>query len=194
MVRRRASDVWRPAILAALLVIGCAPAIQPLGPARPLALREGEGLLVLHVDSDIPIAALELNRGTGAHAIQAGHHVWLVRAREGDYRWVMLRLGHEAGREDHIEIEKEDEFAFEVKSGAINYPGALIVRSHRASRSVTGYVRIRNRNHAAMAIRMLRQDDASILDAYPLRYAGPTPDGFLEHYTEAREATPESAP
>lgn len=188
---------WSCAVSVAALALGsgCAgPAVQPLGASPSPQLGAGEGLLILHVDSDVPIADLQLNRGSAARSVARGHHVWLVRAPAGSYRWTILRLGSEAGSAGFLRLERDDEFVFQVLPGSINYPGALIVRAHPTARSASGAVRVRNRNHAAMAVRTLRERHAALLEAYPLVYGGASGDGFLEYYTRQRDAGRGQAP
>ena len=188
---------WSHALCVAALALGsgCAgPAVRPLGPSGSTQLGVGEGLLILHVDSDVPIADLQLNHGSAAKSVARGHHVWLVRAPAGSYRWTNLLLRSDAGSADNLRLERDDEFAFQVSPGSINYPGALIVRANPTARSATGAIRVRSRNHAAMAVRALRESHAALLAAYPLVYAGTSGDGFLEYYTRQRDALPQEAP
>jgi len=182
------------AVCVAALTLGCAgPAVQPLGATAP-QLGADEGLLILHVDSDVPIADLQLNRGSAARSVARGHHVWLVRAPAGSYRWAKLRLGSEAGSAGFLRLERDAEFAFQIRPGASNYPGALIVRAHPTTRSAAGAVRVRNRNHAAMAVRRLRDRHAALLEAYPLVYGGASGDSFLDYYTGQRDSRRSEAP
>ena len=46
---------------------------------------------------------------------------------------------------------------------------------------------IRHMNHAAAAIRKLRERYASLLAAHEIVYSGPGNDDFLEHYTRERD-------
>ena len=188
---------WSRAVSVAILALGssCAgPAVQPLGPSASPLLGADEGLLILHVDSNVPIADLQLNRGSAAKSVARGHHVWLVRASAGSYRWTTLRLGSDAGSAQSLRLEHDDEFAFQVLPGKINYPGALIVRAHPTARSAAGAIRVRNRNHAAMAVRTLRDRHAALIEEYPLVYAGTSGDSFLDHYIGQRDALRAEAP
>jgi hypothetical protein len=181
------------------LVAGCAPHIQPLGPSGVSTLAPGEGLLILHVDTDVPVEALLLDSGVVAESIQQGEHIWFVRARARRYRWTAVRFGAQAGRRQRYRLDDDEEFRFDVAAGRINYAGALIIRSPHMGRSVVGNVRIRHRNHAAMAIRELRDRHASLLRSLPLHHAGPSGDRFLERYQRVRDeadsrATDDEAP
>ena len=169
----------------ALLALACAPALQPLQGEPPGTLGAGEALLILHVDTDVPLAHVQLNRGRAAEALPKGHHVWLVRAAPGSYRFSSLKLTPQAGRARAFQLPLEDEFRFRVEAGSINYPGALVVRSDPYGRPA-GSVRVRNRNRSALAVRRLRDRHPELLERHPLRYAGQSGDTFLEHYTATR--------
>lgn len=172
-----------------LLLLSCATGrIRPLDPSVALTLEPGEGLLILQVDTDVPIAGIELSGDTVASGVLAGHHVWLVRAAAGPYRWTALRFTSPAGRRRAHRFESNDEFRFEVQPGSVNYGGALVVRS------ASGYVEARSRNHVAMAIRMLRDRDAELVARLPLRYVGLSEDGFLDYYNRERVAVFENRP
>jgi hypothetical protein len=167
----------------ALLLASCATGrIQQLDPSAPLTLEPDEGLLILHVDTDVPIAGIELSGDTIASGVLAAHHVWLVRAAAGSYRWTALRITSPSGRRHRHHLESDDEFRFEVEPGCVNYGGALVVRS------APGHVEARSRNHVAMAIRKLRDRDAELVASHPLRYGGPSEDGFLDYYNRERAA------
>ena len=152
-----------------------------------LPLPATEGLLVLHVDTDVPLAALVTTRGTVAEGVPRGHHVWLVRAAAGSYRWREIQVATAAGRFHRERLRGEDATRFEVVAGHVNYPGALLVRAGPGG-AAAGALRVRSVDRAAMAVRRLREDHPALLARYPLRYAGDTTDAFLEHYTRAREA------
>jgi hypothetical protein len=187
LLRRCWSRSARFLILLCFFQSGCSTGIAPLGPTSPLQLEHDQGLLILHVDSDVPIETLRLDRGVAARSVARGEHVWIVRAAAGRYRWTGVQVGAQAGRAERHRLPSEDEFRFAVEAGKINYPGALIIRSPQSSRSVSGNLRIRNRNHAAMAIRELLADHASLLESLPLHYAGLSGDRFLEYYQRMRD-------
>ena len=170
-----------------LLLACCATGIRPVEPSGTVTLAPDEGLLILHLDTDTPIAGLELNGGTIAGGVAVGHHVWLVRAAAGSYRFTTLRFMSPSGRRQAYPLGSDDEFRFHVEPGSVNYGGALVVRS------APGGVEVRSRNHVAMAIRMLRGRDAELVASHPLRYGGVGEDGFLEHYSRERASRERAA-
>ena len=193
-----------------LLLASCATGIRPLGPSGAVTLEGNEGLLILHVDTDIPISAIELNGKTIASGVAPGHFAWVVRAGAGSYRFTSLRFlnlpGHQRRRHQEsnwdylfrplqstkqqqtLHLGSEDEFRFIVEPGSVNYGGALVVRGN------SGAIEVRCRNHVAMAIRMLSGRDAELVASHPLRYGGLSEDGFLDYYSRERSAVIENEP
>ena len=169
-----------------LLLASCATGIRPLDLSAPVILDPDEGLLILHVDTDLPIAGIELNGGTIGSGVAAGHHVWLVRAAAGSYRWTALQFTGPSGRGQAQQLEPDDEFRFEVEPGKVNYGRALVVRS------APGYIEARGRNRVAMAIRSLRGREAELVASHPLQYGGLSEDGFLDYYNRERGTVLES--
>ena len=191
-----------------LLLASCATGIRPLDSSAVVTLGSNEGFLILHVDTDVPIAGIELNGETIASGIAVGHYVWLVRAIAGSYRFTALQFinlpGHQRRersdtnenirfrstgrikRHQKLYLTSDDEFRFEVERGSVNYGGALVVRGTRERIDVS------SRNHVAMAIRMLSDRDAEVVASHPLRYGRLSEDGFLDYYSRERSAVLEN--
>lgn len=169
-----------------MLLAACASGIRPLDSSAAATLAQDEGLLILHVDTDRPIDGVQLNGVTIASGVPAGNRVWLVRADTGAHRWTALRLTGPDGRSRAHRLTPDDEFRFDVEPGSVNYGGTLVVRS------VGGPLTARNRNRAAMAIRMLGVRDAALVASHPLRSGARSEDGFLDHYDRERERAQES--
>jgi len=183
-----------------MLQMGCAAAplevFPPVG-GRPLA--EDEGLLIIQIDTDIPLEAISFDRGPVAENLPKGRHLWMVRARAGHYSWNRIQMGVETGKRRSLDLDDyrylmrvedwvwDDEYEFDVVAAEINYPGELIIRSDVILRSVGAGYSVRNRNHSAMAIRELQKTHAATLRMYPLRYTGAGEDGFLDYYSRTRE-------
>lgn len=192
----RAGSLALPIALLGLLVliVACAGgpplAVKP-GPFEPLA--EGEGFLVVQVDTDLAIERIAAGSRPIVRDLQPGRHLWLVRMKAGKMRWTALELVAQAGRDRSIELESrgvlnEREFDFDVEAGALNYPGEIVVRMHTPEWGVGAGVSVRNRNHSAMAIRRLSKSHPELVAAHPIRYAGSSGDEFLQFYTQKRSA------
>ena len=182
--------------LTAAFLFGCATATRPPIPSGTVpVLAEGEGLLIIDVDTDIAIKRIAAGRGVAAENLAKGRHTWIVRAPAGTYRWQDFEVGVESSRAVHGSSTRGDEECeFEVVAGSLNYPGELIIRSDYMWRSSGQGIWVRSRDHSAMAVRALRKTHAATLDAFPLRYAGTSEDGFLAHYTMERETASSDPP
>jgi len=186
-------------MLSFALVAGCAGSIrkdQVVPPGTLVELAEDEGLLVIQIDTDVPLEDVRLTAGSVAQGLPKGQYIWVIRVPARRYAWQQIDMGSEAGidgryKMSDVELLHEGEFEFEVVPKSINYPGELIIRSDPFDRS-SGRRSIRNRNHSAMAIRRLRKTHASLIDAFPIRYAGWSGDGFLDFFTRERQSIPSS--
>lgn len=172
--------------LAAL--VGCASArIAPIDASQPIALAPDEGLLILQIDTEVALHDLILSRRSIARSLGKGQHIWLVRVRAGSYRWQQIEIGDNPRYRRIYEIDSDDEMRFDVQAGVLNYPGELVIREGPSSSWGYPTLIVRNRNHAAMAVRALQKRDPRILEARTLRYAGSSKDAFLDYYTHERD-------
>lgn len=187
---------WRGLPLTAVLLLaalaglpGCAPSLHALGPVRPPPLAPDEGLLIVHVDSSVPLHEVLLDEGAVAEGIGTGRHVWMMRAAAGRYCWEGVRA---TGR-NAVQSVTQEERCFEIAPGAICYGGALIVRDPWRLLGGDRPLSLRVTNRAATAIRALRDREAATLAAYPIRYTGPGNDSFLAYYEGVRRGAMEPA-
>jgi dienelactone hydrolase len=194
---RRAEPDPRPILLAAILLGSSACAMAPLQPVVPgvrVELAEDEGLVVVQIDTEVPLEQVSLDRAVVSGALPSGSHIWLVRLATGRYRWKRVAFGSRAGVAQVYAFEPGDaDLRFDVEAGKINYPGELVIRAHPIFRSARGGIYIRNRNHSAMAVRALRRIAPDVLSAFPLRHAGPRGDGFLDYYSRERDRSGKTA-
>lgn len=176
-----------------LLSSSCAKAplqaVTP-GPFEPLA--EGEGFLVVHVDTTYAIEKLDAGSIAIARDLQPGAYLWLVRAKEGRYRWSGVRLAAQTVGSSTIRLEavsatKEEEFEFTVEPGRINYPGHLVIGSDAETSGIAAGIEIRHRNRSAMAVRKLLRSHPDLMAAFPIHYSGTSEDEFLDYYTRERD-------
>ena len=176
-----------------LFLAGCATTLEVVEPGVPAQLGEGEAFLIIHIDTDVQLKNVSLESGTIASQLPAGDHLWIIRTRARRSGWKRINLEKEGSYRRHfavgqMDVFNEDEFEFEIKAGAINYPGSLIVRTKNTFPAWPVYaISFRNRNHSAMAIRALLETHRSLLESLPIRYAGPRGDGFLDFYTRERD-------
>ena len=127
-----------------------------------------------------------------ARDLPVGRHLWIIRAKAGQYRWGGIRLLAQDHGSATIRPERKlesgrDEFAFDVEAGKINYPGHLLVRLRAPALGMRSGLSIRNRNHAAMAIRLLSKSHPDLIASRPIRNAGTSGDRFLDFYSRERD-------
>lgn len=184
--------VFATTLLVALLNAGCfSTYFVPIEPATPVELEPREALLVMQIDSDLPIRELSFSNLDIRTPIEAGEHFWIARVRPGAQSWKSVYIDGNSGYKGRYRIvrskfHRRGELDFTIEPGAINYAGKLIIR-----KSSVGYRRawitLRIRNHAAMALRSLEKSHGDLLDMYPLRSAGTSGDGFIEFYAAERK-------
>ena len=178
--------------LVILFATGCASThfIQ-VEPNTPIELERDEGLLVLQIDTEVPIRRLVFTGLWISEPIPAGNHFWVARVPPGRKSWVAVHTNPNSWTSGRYTIRRSSyprkgELDFSIEPGKINYVGALIV-GDASFDGRTSWLSIRIRNHAAMALRALERDYADLLDRYPLRTAGTSGDRFLEFYAAERE-------
>jgi hypothetical protein len=167
--------------------LGCAPFVAPIDVSAPIELSPKEALLIIHIDTEVALERLWLNSRPFAQSLPKGRHAWIVRVREGNYRWRRIEIGSRARNRLDYQLGSDEELSFNVEAGKINYPGELVIRSSPEARQGSTSLIVRNRNHSAMMVRQMRDSFDSILRSFPLHYAGSSGDGFLEYYTRKRE-------
>ncbi len=184
-------------ILVGLQLTGCSTIhFHRIDSETPIELAIQEGLLVMQIDTDLPIDRLALNGLTIIEPIKVGKHFWIARVYAREYSWKSVHISKHVSYAGRYSIARgkfprEGELDFEIKPGVLNYVGELIVRKHsigytRGFRRAS-WISIRIRNHAAMALRELERNYAELLDVYPLRTAGTSGDAFLEFYASERD-------
>jgi hypothetical protein len=167
--------------------------MQPLGPCEAVQLSDKQGLLILDIESDTAIETLWISTSHPLPVVQPGRQVWVVRLRAGLYRWRELYIENLfGGRSFRYELPEDDEYAFRVEAGRLNYPGQLtILRVRHPRMSGSWYwgpeLVIRNRNRAGSTLRELRKTHPLLLRTHPVHYSGSTEDLFLDHFTEAMQ-------
>lgn len=175
-----------------MLSVGCfGPSLPRIDPERPFELAEDEGLLVIQVDTHSRLLRLVLSRAQVSEPVERGKHLFLVRARAGRYSWTGVQTPGPHGSRLRYTISgksylRPEELDFEVKAGFINYAGDLIIRETRKSYNEY-WMNFRNRNHAAMAIRLLQQKYPALLERFPVRNASLSGDTFLDFYQSEKD-------
>ena len=131
-----------PFILIALalgLLSGCASTtLEVYPPVGAEPLGPDEGLLILHIETEVPLASISLPWALAVSDLPKGRHLWIVRARAGTYRWKNLRLAREVGSEGYLNLDDyrvmrrvknwvwDDEFRFDVEAGQQDLQALLV--------------------------------------------------------------------
>ncbi len=164
-------------------------ALDALSYDEPVTLRADEGLLVVSSNSGGPYSALFLESISGGHGgriygAEAGRTVRLVKVKAGTYRYSRLEFWE--GRR-FLRLTDFPLGTFDIKPGMINYPGTLQIEWFGFGRIAVSLV-----NQAALDI---ADDMANLRPAFRglrARYAGGTPDPFLELLSDFIAAHPDA--
>lgn len=178
-------------LLACLAASGPARAagMYPLESGESPALDDDEGLLLVSIDTKFPLEAVYMKQeGAVLNSrvlknVPVGRTSALVRVTAGRYVWDTLRIGN-WGRSSYwrdYQLDKDPESSFDVRAGAINYPGDLVVRPISAN-----YSHIQRMDHALLAIDWLESAFPGLVETRPLVYSGPYADPFPAYYLKSR--------
>jgi len=166
-----------------VLILALALAFSPgCVPPRPIVVGEiptlspDEGILVLDVESDVPIERLALNGVPAVEHLEAGHQLALLVVEAGSYRWTAIQIPGASGSA-RFRIRREDEWTFHVEAGRINYPGTILVSHRSGLGSIQLYAG--NLNRSAMTWVELKRRFPQLVERYVVIYSGPAKDGFL---------------
>lgn len=164
--------------------------IKAVDPGELPELAPDEGLVVVAVDSNVPLHDVRfikdgkvLGSGVMKH-LEAGRSFGLYVASAGVYEWreVELFFGWK------YKLSDDPEFTFKVEPGKITYPGDLLFRP---SAAWTANVSVSNRGLAA--IDWLQAQHPTLYARYPLVYSGHYPDPFPAFYRQARASHPDAS-
>lgn len=184
VVRKANGALRRLCALAVLLCAFAMPshaAMRLVKPGETPTLAPGDALLLIAVDTDAKIASLRIAReGMNSDMrtlrdIEKGRSSQLYVVSPGRYRWNMLSTAFM-----RFKLSKDDEYAFEVKPGVLNYPGDLIYRS---TNGFFGRTHISNRGLAAMD--WLEKQHPGPFLQQRFEYTGHYPDPFPAFYRAA---------
>jgi dipeptidyl aminopeptidase/acylaminoacyl peptidase len=180
------------ALLALCALLLSAPSalaiIRDVEPGSVPTLRSGEGLLLIAVDTDRALDSVRVIRIGGAAEMKTlsnlpiGRNLRLVAAPAGRYRWSWLQPSDSR----FYYPLRDEQFAFEVRPGRINYPGEILYRAGKPGASWLHFA-----NRGLPALDWMRQHHAGVLTAFDFEYSGRYPDPFPAFY---REVAPPGVP
>jgi len=173
-----------PALLALLAILaagalGCAsPGIHP---GADVSLGPGEGILVVHSDSDLDISRLRVRPAREVWSQTAGSRLLVLVVPAGAYRWRDLQVEGE-GDSWEFAFPADPRYSFRVLPGTINYGGSFLV----VDQPDRVFMKVLNRSAAMLAL--LEREHAELLSLFPIAYTGHVRDDFLEHYWTTRRS------
>jgi dipeptidyl aminopeptidase/acylaminoacyl peptidase len=187
---RRGVAAW----LLSFAVLVCAPAqarLHHVKPGQAPQLEAGEGLLVVGVDSNMPLVRVKVRKdgavfgGGDLKDLPEGRSLRLYALPAGRYEWSQLR----PLRRLRYDLRNEPEFEFVVEAGKINYAGDLQFRAKSVDDS-TFHVA----NRSLGVIDWLKKNHPQVYAGYALSYTGHYPDPFPAFYRDAVQKTGREPP
>lgn len=176
------------AMLVLLAVSICAPVQARLHLVKPGALPEleaGEGLLVVGVDTDMPLYRVKVRKdgayfgGGDLRNLPKGRSLRLYALPAGRYEWAQLNPHALL----YYNLRDDAEYEFVVEAGKVNYAGDL---QFRGMVSAQGGLHVANRSLGV--IDWLKQEHPGVYAAHRLAYTGHYPDPFPAFYRDVVQA------
>ena len=151
MFSRRAIGLFA----ALLTVLGCTTS-RPIPSDGPIELKPNQGILVVHLDSSLPIERLKFNQNTAAASLPAGSHLFLVVVDAGNYRWTSVHVPvKDSNQRFRFSLRGRGyDWKFKVEPGQITYPGQLIFWGQRSKYYAT--LNAISSNRAAITLEKLQ--------------------------------------
>ncbi len=172
------------ACVALFATVACV-SVRPVVSDGAFVLEDDEGILVVEIETDVPVASLRLRGVPVVEGLQSGEHLVLVAIGAGDYAWSDLRVPSTLGQEVRLRL-RHDDLAFRVRAGRINYAGCLVLRGRTAPHFVS--LRFRVENRSAQVAALLGERHPELVRRHPPLFSGPYRDDFLERF-----GTPDAA-
>lgn len=178
--------------VACLLILQClmAPsllaAVKRIDPGEQVQLGADQGLLLLAVDSKIPLYSATVNRPgkilspAVLRKIEVGATHALFVADAGTYSWQELK----PFARWRLQIRDQSAFEFEVRAGELNYPGDLVIDSRAGWVGNFGLY-----NRSLPAIDWMQTQHPTVLAQWPLQFRGHYPDPFPDYWRTLQAAT-----
>ncbi len=168
--------------------------MRKVDPGEVPELKSDQGLVVMAVDSGLPLQSVRLNKdgktlGAGVmNYLDKGQTYQLYIAPVGKYAWsrVNLRLGY---MNYYAGLRDEPEFNFEIVAGRITYAGDLVVRSPALFNIQASMM-----NRGLAAIDWLQSQHPKLYARYEVTYSGYYPDPFPAFYKSEQARHPDARP
>lgn len=178
-----AGRLWKrgmAALLVLVAVVAGAPAYaRAIKPGTVPALKADEGLLVVGIDSNMPLVRVKVRKdnatfgGGDMKDLPEGRSLHLYALPAGRYEWSQLR----PLRYLNYDLRNEPEFEFVIEPGRINYAGDLQFRAKTVNDSTFHIA-----NRSLGVIDWLKKEHPQVYASYALTYTGHYPDPFPAFY------------
>jgi len=165
------------AYLALLTTVGCV-STRHIGVGESVQLGPNEGILVVHVSSNVEVASARFGSGV-IENLSEGHHIELYVVSAGKHRWSEIRVANSG--QPRFRPPRDEDLVFRVVPGRINYVGLLDLHLLRSGR-----LWYRTIDRSAIAIGILEKQHPEILREHPTVYSGRGQSVFLAKYQQAR--------
>ena len=175
-------------VLCGLASFAAQASMREIKPEDAIALKPGEGLVLMAVDTSVDVAMVRMNRdgklfGSGVmRDLKEGRNFRLYAVQAGTYEWRELQLAFGF----RYTLSDDEDFRFTVEPGRITYPGDLLFRPRSFWRA-----RFASTNRSLAAIDWMQKTHPAIYAQYPLAFSGRYPDPFPAFYKPLRAAAKE---
>ena len=183
-----ATGLFRRSVVALLVLMAALAALPAharlIKPGAMPTLEPGEGLLVVGIDSNMPLVRVKVRKdnavfgGGDMKDLPEGRSLRLYALPAGRYEWAQLR----PLRYLNYDLRNEPEFEFVIEAGRINYAGDLQFRAKTVNDS-TFHVA----NRSLGVIDWLKKEHPQVYASYDLAYTGHYPDPFPTFYRSVVE-------
>jgi len=169
-------------LLTFLSLIGsCSTTVTSIKVGDNKTLKEGEGFILLGIETNLDLKKIVIegaqNIELSSADIKAGTNYLLVDLKHGDYTIGQIHLN----RYWRLHFEDDEEWAFRIEPGQINYVGHLELNRR-------GYYHKRTRaelvNRASEAVNFLEDNYSILMQNNTVVYGGPGQDFFLDFREE----------
>ena len=158
----------RIALCVLTLLSGCT-SVRPLDveessrePGGLPVLAPDEGILVVDLDTQVPIKALKIGLLTAFSDLPVGEHLLFLAISKGEHRWTDVLVQTSRG-EIRYTAPLSDAYKFRVESGRINYSGTISLRAETEGGSLSFSIRSRS----AEVLRILRLRYPALVERFP---------------------------
>jgi hypothetical protein len=125
-------------------------------------LAPDEGIVVVDLDTQVPIKALKIGQVTAVSDLPAGEHLLFLAVSRGVHRWTDVVVQAPRG-EIRYSAPRSAGYKFRVEPGRISYSGAISIRTQTTGGSLSFSIRSRSTE----VMRILRGRYPALVERFP---------------------------